>query len=89
MRIRLRRRAARLRQLRPAFLEHPPAIAGDQALDRIDQRRQRRLAVGRNREVDVLQPAEILVVGANVQVARADRDQPGVGFATRRVERCS
>ena len=74
----LRRRAAGLCQLRPAFLEHPLAVGGEQAPDGVDQRWECRLAVGGNRQVNVLQPAEVLVVGADVQVARADRDQPGV-----------
>ena len=84
------RRAARLGQLRAALLEHAPPIAGRQALDRLDQRRQRRLAVGGNRQVDLLHPPEVLVVGADVEIAGRDRDQLRASvFATRRVERCS
>src|SRR5690349_8720910 len=46
----------------------------DEAFDRFGQRRQRRLAVAGDGEIDILPAAEILIIGLEVEIAHAERD---------------
>src|SRR5688572_7837162 len=52
--------STRVRELRAPLLEHSPPIPCRQALHGVNQRWQRGLAVGRDREIDLLHPPEVL-----------------------------
>jgi len=74
-----------LRELLAARLEGRLAALIDQPTDRLGERRQRRLAVAGNREVDILVAPEVLIVRLLEQVAGAERDGLGALLGDRAV----
>ena len=75
--------ATRGGQPRAALLERAPPIGGDQSLDRLDQRRQRRFGIRRDRDVDFGVALEVLVVGLQIQIAGGDADDLRAGLRQR------
>src|SRR4029077_6897850 len=65
---RLQRRIVCRRQLGPAILERPLALRRDLSLGFLDQRGQRRLRVGRYRQIHFGEAVEFLVVGFGVKI---------------------
>ena len=73
----------RLGELFAAVVEGRLAAVVDQALDRLGEHRQRGFAVAGDVEIDVLPAAEILIVGFQIQVAHAERDDLGARLVGR------
>src|SRR5437773_12500175 len=68
------RRVMRLRELLAARLEGGLAARVGESLDLFGQRRQARLAVARDRQVDFVAAPEVPVIGLHVKIAAAERD---------------
>jgi hypothetical protein len=69
------------RQAPAPILDRALAIVGEQSPHGLHERRQRRLGVCRDREIDLRIPLQILIVALRVQIAGADADKlrPGLG----------
>ena len=65
------------RKLLAARLEGRLAAGIDLALHRFGERRQRGFAVAGDVEIDILAAAEILIVGFQIKIAHAERDDLG------------
>ncbi len=66
----------RLLEAGAALLERAAPIVGRQPLDRLGQRRERRLGVGRHRDVHFRIALEVLEVALGEQIDRIDADEP-------------
>ena len=64
----------RLRELFAARLEGGLAVRVGESLDLFGQRRQARLAVARDRQVDFVEAPEVLVISLHVKIAAAQGD---------------
>ena len=60
-----------------------PRSAVIESLARLDQRRQRRLGIGRHREIDFRVALEVLVVALRREIERGDADQLRAGLDDR------
>ena len=74
----------RRRELLAARVERGFAAVVGQPLHRFGERRQRRFGVAGDIEIDILPAAEILIIGLQIKVARAERDELGARLGARR-----
>ncbi len=70
------------RELLAALVECAPSAGIDEPLYHLSQRGQRSFAIAGNVEVHILEAAEILIIGLQVEIADAERNDLCVGHGS-------